>query len=356
MTEMLGALRTLLFAPIGGKLLAVLSAVALMLAVYGVSNPPLVSHAVSPDGHSRDVDLYNAVVNKVASGEGYYAAATETNRAAGYPTKPSLTIRLPVLAWALSFLPSNGWRLLVLQGLAMIALLAFFSSLRPEDGNGVVLSALVMTGLAVVGDPDAACFHEPWAAVFLILSLAARRHMTVSVVLALIAVLIREVALPFLVAMLIVRLLQRDYRATIAWASAIAVFALVLAVHLQIVAHYALPSDHRSAGWVGMQGWPFVLKAVGFNNALIRAGYVATALVTPFALLGLMLWKTELGVICGLTAFLYVFAFLLIGRPDTSYWGVLLAPFLLTGLPALGRAWSRALGRFRSRQPLPQSS
>lgn len=352
MRERLEALRSLLFAPIGGRLLIVLSAVPMALAVYGAANPPLVSHTVSPDGHSRDVDLYNRVVNKVASGEGYYAAATETNRAAGYPTRPSLTIRLPVLATALSFLPSNAWRLIVLQGLAMIALLTFFASLRPEDGNGVVLSALVMTGLSVVGDPDAPCFHEPWAAVFIVLSLAARRHTALSVALALVGVLIREVALPFLVAMLIVRLLQREYRATIAWAVALAVFAIALFVHLEIVGHYVLPSDHRSAGWVGMQGWPFVLKAAGFNNVLIKAGFIATAIVVPFALLGLMLWKTELGVICCLTAFMYVLAFLLIGRADTSYWGVLLAPFLLTGLPALARAWTASLGRLRARYAL----
>ena len=51
-------------------------------------------------GSRRDFDLYQAINERIAAGEGYYDAALDEQRASGFPTKPFVTVRPPTLAWS----------------------------------------------------------------------------------------------------------------------------------------------------------------------------------------------------------------------------------------------------------------
>jgi hypothetical protein len=58
----------------------------------------------------------------------------------------------------------------------------------------------------------------------------------------------------------------------------------------------------------------------------------AVALLLPFCLLGLAHWKSSLGTRTGLTVAAYALVFMVAGRPNNFYWGVLYAPILSLGL------------------------
>src|SRR5690606_27602468 len=65
-------------------------------------------------GSRRDFDLYQAINERIAAGEGYYDAALDEQRARGFPTKPFVTVRPPTLAWSSLVFGREGWRYLAL--------------------------------------------------------------------------------------------------------------------------------------------------------------------------------------------------------------------------------------------------
>lgn len=334
MPQMIQIARALLFAPIGRRTLLALMAFAVGLAAFGIMHPaqksptPQQMHALS------DTDNYKLTVERMAQGQGYYSAVVERHRAVGYPLKPVIAVRLPTLAVFLAQLPSERWRIGALWLLSLIAIVAFVESVRPEDGSPAALGIFMIVGLGNVFLKDVVYLHEAWAAVFMVLSLAARRHLWLSVSLALIAVLLRELALPFLVAMTLVHVVQGRWGAASAWLGAILIFGLAIAIHATELSNHVTPNDLASQGWLRTQGWPFIVRiaTMNFAFALVPA---AAAIITPFALVGLLVWRSEMGVICCLTIAIYVFAFMIIGRPENRLWGLMLSPFLLLGIPAL---------------------
>lgn len=56
------------------------------------------------------------------------------------------------------------------------------------------------------------------------------------------------------------------------------------------------------------------------------------AVAAPLALLGLGAWRDPLGKRVALVVFGYIAAFLVVGRPENSYWGLLIAPIWPLGL------------------------
>jgi hypothetical protein len=312
-------------------LLALAVALSLWGAVASLTAPPPIDVApVAP--MARDAELYRAVAARVAAGENYYAAAATEQRARHYPLKPFVTVRPPLLAEATALAGGPATMGIGLQLLVLAALIATILRLRSLDlSRSERIAAL---SLLVVAQPDLALWHEAWAATLVTLALAIHRpgRWWPSVAVALLAALTRELAIPFLLVMGFWALVEKRRAEAAAWGAALAIAAAALGLHAHQVAAVVTAADAISPGWSGAGGWPFVASLLARTSAfaILPAG-IATALI-PFAFLGwaglshptarrATLW---LG---GMMA-----AFMLFGRPDNFYWGLMLAPLLPIGL------------------------
>jgi hypothetical protein len=95
--------------------------------------------------------------------------------------------------------------------LTAAAIAAFALRLRAEGGGAWPIAALAgATGAAILAQPAFVAWHEVWAALLLPLSLGLRtkRHWAAAVVAGLAAALICELALPYLLAMAALALLE----------------------------------------------------------------------------------------------------------------------------------------------------
>lgn len=291
-----------------------------------------------------DVDLYRAIDMRVLHGEDYYQAAATEQRARGYPLRPFVTVRLPTLAW-ITTLAGGPSRVSVIEMLlAAISVGMTIVRLRKlirSDWLLALASLLVVTTVTLLSQSALAIWHELWAGLLIALSLAcwSERRWGLSVALGLAAVLLRELALPYLVAMAAMAVLERRPREACAWVGAIILFGIALFAHAHAVGALLQATDRASPGWSRMGGWRFDLALVRGTSLLATVPTQVTAILLPVALLGWAAWPSRYAARFGLTLIGWLGAFLLIGRPENFYWGLLMAPLLPIGvvmaLPAL---------------------
>ena len=199
-----------LSAPAAGAVLALLAA----LIVLGVNLPARRTPVPAAPGRD-DIGLYSRVIDRVRAGEPYASAAIAEQRAAGYPVKPFVAVRPPLLAAALSRLPDALTADVLLAGLAGLVIIAWTARLRTLRSSVAWLAAtplIVFTGVeATMTLAGMSRLHETWAGLLIALSLALRtdRRFAAAVTLGLLAGVIRELAMPYLVVMALVALAER---------------------------------------------------------------------------------------------------------------------------------------------------
>ncbi len=300
-----------------------------------------------------DVDLYRAIDMRMLHGEGYYQAAATEQRARGYPLRPFVTVRMPTLAW-ITTLAGGPARVAIIETL-LAAICVGMTVLRlrkliQSDWLWACAALLVVTTVAMLSQSLLAIWHELWAGLLVALSLAcwSQKRWAPSVAFGLAAVLLRELALPYLVAMAALALLERRPREALAWSGAILLFGIALFAHAHSVGALLQATDRASPGWSRMGGWRFDLALVRGTSLLATVPTPVTAIMLPIALLGWAAWPSRYAAGFGLTLVSWLGAFLLIGRPENFYWGLLMAPLLPIGvvmaLPAL-RDLIRALAQ-----------
>jgi hypothetical protein len=319
--------------------LVLLLIVALSLST--LAGPRLEPPPPTPAGpHFTDRELYTEIVRRVEQGEDYYVAAAATQRAHDYPTAPPWAFREPAEAWLLALLRTDAvrWGALMLLAAATVVLMRDAADQAPgPPWRRIAVTLLFGVGLATVGVPTAPYIHESWAALFIALSLAfwrpSGRRWILAVAFGLLACLFRELALPYMLAMAGIAALERRRGELIGWALALAVLAAALAVHFALAARQHLPGDGFSPGWVRFGGWPFAVLLARRNIFLAVLPPPLASLVLLASLLGLVAarspWTTRIAGTAG--AFLLVF--MIVGRPDNYYWGLMIAPLLAMGLP-----------------------
>jgi hypothetical protein len=293
------------------------------------------SGPVSP--MARDAELYRAVAARVAAGESYYAAAATEQRLRNYPLKPFVTVRPPLLATVTAWAGGPAVMGLALQLLVLATALALVLRLRSAiDSPAVRIAAIGLAALSllVIAQPDLALWHEAWAAVLIALALALRSEQRwwPGLIVALLAACLRELAIPLLLVMGFCALIEKRRAEAAAWGLALVIAAAALALHAAQVAAIVTPADATSPGWSGAGGWPFVVSMLAKTSAFALLPLPLVALLVPLALAGwagcdhrfarrVTLW------LCGM-----ITAFMLFGRPDNFYWGMMLAPLLPLGL------------------------
>ena len=292
--------------------------------------------ATAADGEDMsDVKLYRSIIEDVRAGENYYRSAARHHREYGYALQPFVTVRLPAVALLSAYL---GWAAMLGAALALVAAVSWVWNQRLKDLEPKRAAQYwpVMIGASalLVCSPVLLTFHESWAGLLIALSLGLRRPgvFGASVAVGLAAAVVRDLAVAYLLLMAAAALIERRWLETCAWSGAIAVMAVVLALHAQAVGAVVLPGDLVSQGWNGQLGWPFYLAAVVKTSFLIIFPERLAHALVPLCLFGWLSWRSDLalrtlGLLAGYAAMLMLFA-----RQENAYWSVLTTPLLFAGL------------------------
>jgi hypothetical protein len=274
--------------------------------------------------------------------------------------KPFVTVRPPALAFALAALPGGEASARILIGAlgAAVAGLWAVRLLGPLGARGAAAAGLAMaSGVVTAFTPNGYLMHECWAGLLIALSLAlypgrdpAGRgaRLAASLVAGLAAALVRELALPFLGVMALMALVERRPKEALLWLAAVGLCLLALLGHALIVLRHTLPGDPGMA-WVRLGGWGFVLATDRWNAIVALKPWLAAALLPP-ALAGALAWGGPAGRRLWFTLLGYAAGFLVVGRPENTYWGLMIAPLLPLGWVGAVAAGFGLLGPLAMRQ------
>jgi hypothetical protein len=265
--------------------------------------------------------------------------------------RPFVAVREPTLALLSARLGAPA-TLLLFRLLALVTFIALLLRLREREtpANWLVAASLAGLSIGLLAIPVLALWHEAWAALLVTLSLAvhSQKRWWLSCLIGIVAVLFREIAAPYLFVMAFAALAERRRAEAMSWAAAILLFALAMAGHAHMVAQHVLPTDPASPGWARLGGLRFILGMARETGSLSLLPLWISAVVVPLALLGWCARGDQFTDRVALTLLAFVLAFMLVGRPDNEYWGLLLAPLILTGLafaPGAMMALSRSASR-----------
>lgn len=299
----------------------------------------------------EDLALYDRAIKRIQHGENYYDFIVAEHRRADYPVNPGLAVRLPTLAYLDAWLGDAG-QIAAAILLMFAVLFAWWRRLGEEPGgtsHRALTAALLFVGVSLGLNRYYFVLHELWAGMLLALSFGLHRpgrKWLASLLVAALAVAIREHALPFILLMAAMAFWRRAWREGAAWSALAAVFLVALAVHLHLVAAQVLPSDPPSPSWItfrGLSGW---LSNITLSSNLRFLPHWLAGPLIVLMVFGWSGWKTWAGTFGTLLYLGYGLLFLVAGRADNFYWGVGVAPAMFVGLAfaprALGSLWHAA--------------
>ncbi len=339
-----GAIRTRYEGWSRGPALALIAVLLALLAVacWSPASAPAPKLRTSPAQQS-DLEHYREIIAGVAAGGDYYEVAAEAQRKNNYPLKPFFTFRLPTHSVAYAMF---GERVMISAVWLLCAglMLAWWMRLRPLLPFPLLaaFTVLVAGGLGGLLQPVTGLFHESWVALLLPLMIAIHRpeRWWPSVIVGGAALMIRELALPMVVAMGGLALIEKRWREAAAWALVVTLFGIYMTLHAQWVAEVVRASDPASQGWSRMLGLQFALKSL----AKVTFGIQLTdALAGALLILSLFGWasvKTSWALRVAIQLAGYGTALALFARADTFYWALIAAPLSFAGLIFLPKAFS----------------
>jgi hypothetical protein len=323
--------------PKAGLVALMLVFVALTSVSVLLPNRHVSTYAKSKEDYS-DVRLYRDVAGRVSRGENYYEAAAAEQRRHGYPLRPFITVRPPALAMITVALGESVYaKLIGLIGLLATALLGYRVYDQTRSRWFAALCALPICGATIVlGFTKLTMLHECGAAMLLCLAITLRtpeRYIGAGLA-ALAASLIRETAIAVPLMMLVFAAFEKKFREAAVWAGVVAVFALYISWHAQMVWNVVRPDDLSSPGWGSSLGWGYAVQAVREHSVLALLVPSVATFVLPVSLFGWLFWKSPLalrgfGAVAGYTLMVALFA-----RDNTPYWAIMATPLLLTGFVA----------------------
>lgn len=299
---------------------------------------------------SPNLDLYASVIEGVRAGGDYYGVAAQELRASRAPLMPFSAVRLPTLSMVQAALPDLA-SILLLIALAAATGLAWTRRIGGWFERGpprIAALFLLAGGMVAFVQPSLVQFHDLWAGLLIAWSLAIRREdrWIEAVALALCAMLIRETAALYALAMLAAAMFEGRRREALGWMAILLVFVAILLLHARAVGMIAGPLDRVSPGWVGLHGPGLFASAMARSTVLTILPWW---LGGPLAMLALIGWTAAPGALGGRAALTfggYMLAIALFARPDSFYWALAAAPPYLIGLaflPDAARDLARAL-------------
>jgi len=282
-----------------------------------------------------DVDLYEAEIDRMRRGQGYYEAAAAELRSRGYPTASIFNWRTPLPMWLIANLPERGGQAL-LAVLPGGLVLAGFLWIAGEAGLLAGAVAAVLLFGAVMP-----CFLGPlyvmpvlWAGALIGLSVAAYGfdRPIAGCLLGLAALFCRDLAGPYTVACLLLAWRQGRRSEAVLWLAGLAVYGAFFAWHVAQVRSLLGPHElAHEEGWLRFGGAPFVISTVQMNAFLLVSPQWLAALYLVAALAGVAAWASPAGQRVGYVLAMYVGLFAVVGQPFNQYWGAMLAPLFALG-------------------------
>jgi hypothetical protein len=316
------------------------------------------AHRRVPDESGlTDSEVLLRIVERVHSGQGYYPAAAVELRDNGYRVRSVFSWREPLYAWFLGALPTPaiGWMLLI--GLALLAIRAPIRVAIARHDAWMIMLCLFLVPGAIYGCflPWGVTTLETWAGVLIALSIfsyANGRWMS-GLLLALLALFIRELVAPYVLICIALACWNKRWREVGGWAVGLMFFAAYYAFHARHALASMLPSDPPTVGWVQFGGLHFILTTASQPLLLQGAPLWVTALFLPPAVLGLCAIPGDLGRRIVSTVAAYFLFFACVGKSFNDYWGFLYSPLLAFGFAWLPVAMSRLMNN--SAETLPES-
>lgn len=283
-----------------------------------------------------DLTLYDNVVQRLQGGEQYYDVIAEEHRKLPFPLQPGLAVRLPTLAYILAFLGEAG---MIAIGIALMVLTvrAWWRRFGDEPGGErfrLVGSALVLVGVSLGLARYFYAMHELWAGLLVALAIGLHRpgRWRWSFVALALALAIRETVLPVVLLLGAMAIWRRDWKEGAAWIALALVFAMALLVHLHIIAGLVRPDDPVGPSWLVLRGLPgWIGNIVLSSNLRWLPHYLAGPLVF-LMILGWAGWRTAAGTTLTFLSLGYGLAFMIAGRNENFYWGMVVAPVMFAGL------------------------
>lgn len=300
------------------------------------STPPQIVTADGQTKNMSDTQLYKNIIARVSDGRSYYEVVAEEHRLHNFPLKPFITVRPPTLAWI-----NAGLGPTLTLGLFGLLIIAAVVSWLPLMGQmtrigfeGYLAFTIIILSVMLLISPPFRFFHESWAAPLIVVSLGlwVQGRIGLSVLTGLAAVLLRELALPYLVMMTVLAAYDRRWSETRAWSVGIGIACLAFWFHSNQVSAQLVPDDLGSQGWSGRGGWPYLAAAIKETSLMVFLPNWAIKLALPLSLFGWMTCHSGLGLrVTGLVLG-YVTALMLFARDANTYWAILIMPFIATGL------------------------
>lgn len=297
----------------------------------------------------EDLALYDRVIARIRHGESYYDFIAAEHRQAHYPVTPGFAVRLPTLAYLDAWLGLPGQ--IACAVLLMIGvILAWWRRLRDEPGGAEHLPmalTLLFVGASLGLNRYYFVLHELWAGMLLALSFGLHRpgkRWLPSLLVAALALAIREHALPFVLLMAAMACWRRDWKEGAAWGALALVFLIALKIHLGIVAAQVLPTDRASDSWLALRGLSGSLSTVVLSSNLRFLPHWLAGPLVVLMIAGWAGWRAPAGAFATFLFLGYGLAFAIAGRPDNFYWGAMIAPAMFIGLAFAPQAVRSLIG------------
>ncbi len=353
----------------GPALAALLALVVLLIASALVpltvgrgeeAKPPsvVIAHnAKSERPRDEDLKLYDRAIERIHHGENYYDFIVSEHRRADYPVRPGVAVRLPTLAYLDAALGVDGDKPAPLAMAAAVALMlgviaawwGRLGDLGVDPSLRRMGTALVFFGASLGLNRYYFVLHELWAGMLVALAFGLhrpeRQKYWGAVLLAGLALAIREHVLPFVLLMGAMALWRRAWQEAAAWALLVLLFAAYMAIHLHLIAAQTLPSDPTGPSWLALRGLGGFLSNTVLSSNLRFLPHTVAGPLTILMLFGWAGWRSSAGLTATLLYGGYALAFAIAGRNDNFYWGAVITPAMALGLafvPMAGRSLVRA--------------
>lgn len=279
-----------------------------------------------------DFDTYQRAAEALHGGQSYYPALHEALLAGGYGTLSPLNWRTPFFLTMLSWFPSLEMARMALVVLTVLAWgLAVSFAYRRLGVWGAGWAGVVMAlSLVAIGAPRAELSFELCAGTLLLISVSGYGlgWRWLGIVAGALALLVRELAIVYVLVCLIDAMRRRARGEVVAWFVVLAAYGAFYQWHMEQVAALLGPQDHAAvAGWLQFGGIGFVLRTAAYNGILLVLPYWIAGVVLPIGVAGLTRLPRA-----AVTVLLYLLLFLFYGRPENEYWGAIYAPLIALGV------------------------
>ena len=326
----------------------------ILLLIWGLLPASRTPPAEPPPPGKGDSVLYMKVIDRLATGEGYYEALGDELRGDNYPTSSPFNWRTPfhltMVAWAT--VPAAR---LLLKILTLLAVLATAAVLAASGRAFAVVGTLAQMGaLATAFRPQAVGVAEVWAGVFVALSACAycRRWWAAGALLGVSALFVRELAAPYCLACGLLALGARRREAGI-WIVAGLAYAAYYGLHIsEVYAHQAAGDLTHTQPWQQWNGVRFTLATIEVNGWLSFVPGWATVVYMVLALGGAASRTMAPEIKWALLTYFGLFA--VVGLPFNYYWGFITAPLWAFGLAHAADGFRRLISASAARSDRPE--